>query len=421
MTSRRGCLTFVWTLGRKAGVVCLNSGHLLQLDSELGQVQSGDLLVEDLWQDVYSEWVLSLLGLPEGDLCKDLVGEGHRHDERRVSGSTSEVDQSSLGEKDDVVAVWHQESVDLGLDVRYRLGVCLEPGDIDFDVEVSNVADDGIVTHNAELLGGDDVTTTSRRNKDLCLWSGLIHVGDLETLNSSLKSIDWVNLSDDDTSSHRVKSSSTSLTDITVTSDDSDLSTNHDIGSSLDSVNEGLLATEQVVELGLCDGVVDIDRWNLELALSHHLVQVVNSSGGLLRNSTAVCQHLWVFLVNEGSEITTVIKDHVEGLSVLEGLQLLLNAPEVLLLGLTLPGEDWDTCGCNGSGGVVLGREDVAGRPSDLSTKVCQGLDEDCSLHGHVKTTSNSSTLEWLLFSVLLTLIVVSNSAWKRNVDSRSS
>ena len=47
--------------------------------------------------------------------------------------------------------------------------------------------------------------------------------------------------------------------------------------------------------------------------------------------------------MNEGGEVTTVVQDHVEGLAVGEGGKGLLNAPQVLLLGLTLPGEDWDT------------------------------------------------------------------------------
>jgi hypothetical protein len=37
---------------------------------------------------------------PEGDLGEDLVGEGARHDPRRVAGSASEVDETSLSEED---------------------------------------------------------------------------------------------------------------------------------------------------------------------------------------------------------------------------------------------------------------------------------------------------------------------------------
>jgi hypothetical protein len=48
--------------------------------------------------------------------------------------------------------------------------------------------------------------------------------------------------------------------------------------------------------------------------------------------------------VDESSEISTVIKDQVQALAILEGDELLLEAPLVLLLGLSLPGEDGDTC-----------------------------------------------------------------------------
>lgn len=36
----------------------------------------------------------------------------------------------------------------------------------------------------------------------------------------------------------------------------------------------------------LCDGVIDVDGGHLQFALLHHLVQVVDPSRGLLRQST---------------------------------------------------------------------------------------------------------------------------------------
>lgn len=41
-----------------------------------------------------------------------------------------------------------------------------------------------------------------------------------------------------------------------------------------------------------------------------------------------------------------------------------------------------DTSSGNGSSSVVLGGEDVAASPGDLSTKSNQGLDEDSGLDG---------------------------------------
>ena len=87
---------------------------------------------------------------------------------------------------------------------------------------------------------------------------------------------------------------------------------------------------------------------------------------------------LRVLVVNERREVSTIIKNHVQGLVAGEGSQSLLNAPQVLFLGLALPCEHRNTCcrdakgdlvrievsrlllGKNSRrGGVVLGGEDV--------------------------------------------------------------
>ena len=54
---------------------------------------------------------------------------------------------------------------------------------------------------------------------------------------------------------------------------------------------------------------------------------------------------LGVLLVDEGGEVTAIVKDHVEGLAVGEGGERLLNAPVVLFLSLALPSEDGDASG----------------------------------------------------------------------------
>lgn len=73
--------------------------------------------------------------------------------------------------------------------------------------------------------------------------------------------------------------------------------------------------------------------------LLKHPVQVMHTGCGLFRHTVAALEHLGVFVVDEGSEVTTVIEDEVELLVVLEGGELLLEAPVVLLLGFALPSE----------------------------------------------------------------------------------
>jgi hypothetical protein len=106
------------------------------------------------------------------------------------------------------------------------------------------------------------------------------------------------------------------LADVSESSDDSDLSGEHDIGGPLDSIDQRLPTTVVVVELALGDRVVDVDGGNLESSLPESLVQVVNSGSGLLGNTLDLLEHLGVLLVNERGEVTTVIQEHVGGLTV---------------------------------------------------------------------------------------------------------
>jgi hypothetical protein len=56
-----------------------------------------------------------------------------------VTSGTSQVDEPTLSEEDDVTSVGHEKSVNLRLDVLYAGCVLLQPGDIDFNIEVANV------------------------------------------------------------------------------------------------------------------------------------------------------------------------------------------------------------------------------------------------------------------------------------------
>lgn len=77
-----------------------------------------------------------------------------------------------------------------------------------------------------------------------------------------------------------------SFANVSETGNNCNFSSKHDIGSTLDTIDERLAAPVKVVELGLGDRVVDIDSRNLELAITKSLVQVVNTGGGLFRDST---------------------------------------------------------------------------------------------------------------------------------------
>jgi hypothetical protein len=145
-------LALVGTLDSEAEVLSLDGAQGAELSLDVRQVQAGNLLVKNLGQDVDADLELASLGeldvlgapgrvtgLVQHDLGQDLVGEGAGHDERGVASGAAKVDKAALGEEDDVTARGHLEAVDLGLDVLDALGVGLEPGNVNLNVEVADV------------------------------------------------------------------------------------------------------------------------------------------------------------------------------------------------------------------------------------------------------------------------------------------
>ena len=149
------------------------------------------------------------------------------------------------------------------------------------------------------------------------------------------------------------------LSDVTEASNNGDLSSKHDIGSTLDTIDEGLAASIVIVELALGNRVVDVDSSNLELSFLVHTVEVVNTGGCLFGETLDALKKFWVIVVNAGGEVTAVVEDQVQRFPVIETFDGLVDTPEVFLLGLTLPGEDGDTSSGNCCCSMVLGGEDV--------------------------------------------------------------
>ncbi len=101
------------------------------------------------------------------------------------------------------------------------------------------------------------------------------------------------------------------------------------------------------------------------------------------------------------SQITTVVQQHV-GTPAIGAENGLVDAPPVVFLRFSLPGEDRNPSRCNGGGGMILGREDIAGRPAHFGAQGHQGLDENGGLDGHVQAAHDTGALQRLLFPVFL-------------------
>lgn len=287
-------------------------------------MQKGDLLVQDLREDVDANLFLTrltklnvslpelfILGFEQHDLGQDLVGERTRHDKGRVTGCTAKVDKTAFGEEDDVTAILHEVAVDLWFNILDGFGIGFQPGDVDFNVEVTDIANNGVVLHDFEMFACEDISAAGRRDEDLADWGCLLHGGHLIARDGCLECVDGIDLGDDDASAHAVKSLSATLADVTEAGDDSDFAGDHDVCCALDAVDERLSAAVEIVKFGLGNGVVDVDGGYEELLVLEQSVQMVNASGCLLRDTVAVLEHIRVFVVNESCQVPTVVEDQI--------------------------------------------------------------------------------------------------------------
>ncbi|WVZ04635.1 hypothetical protein V8G54_017981 [Vigna mungo] len=242
----------VWTLNRHTDVISLRLGELGELSSKFAKVKCSHLLIKVLGQNINLLLILaSALLLPQLKLGNDLVGEGARHHKTGVSCSTSQVHQTTLGQDNDAgVGLREHPPVSLGLDCdALHTWVGLQPQHVNLIVKVTNVANNGIVLHFPHVVNHNDVLVTCGGNKDISLRYNILQGQNLKAFHKSLEGTDGINLSHNDTSTSLLQRSSTTLANITISSHDSHLPSNHNISSPHQTIGQRMTAPIQVVKL----------------------------------------------------------------------------------------------------------------------------------------------------------------------------
>ena len=175
-----------------------------------------------------------------------------------MAGAAAEVHQPAFGEQDDALAVGEDDVVDLRLDVLPL--VLLQRRDVDLVVEVADVAHDRVVLHALHVLVRDHVDVAGGGDEDVGLVGGVVHGHDAIAFHRRLQRADRVDLGDPHLRGQRAQRLRRALADVAVARDHRDLARDHHVGRALDAVDQRLAAAVEVVELGLGDRVVDVDR-----------------------------------------------------------------------------------------------------------------------------------------------------------------
>src|SRR3546814_10969559 len=92
--------------------------------------------------------------------------------------------------------------------------------------------------------------------------------------------------------------------------------------------------------------------------------------------------------------VAAIVQDHVAGLVARTPIEDALYIIPIFLKGLTLYGENGNALSRNGSGGVVLGRENITRCPTNLSAQCHKRFDQHGSLDRHVQRSPTARALQ---------------------------
>src|SRR5262249_40913689 len=154
------------------------------------------------------------------------------------------VNQAALGEDDDAFALRPDHVVDLRFDF-FPLEV-VQAGDLDFAVEVTDVAHDRVVLHVVHVLARDYVDIACGGDENVSPLASFVHGDDLETFHAGLEGTNWIDLGDEDGGAIATKRLGAALADVAIAAHDRLFAADHHVGGALDAVDEALPATVEV-------------------------------------------------------------------------------------------------------------------------------------------------------------------------------
>ncbi len=224
--------------------------------------------------------------IPQLDLRQRLVRKAARHDEAGVARATTQVDQSTLRQHQQALAIGELNLVHLRLDVVPL--VVAQGVNLDLAVKVANVAHNGAILHGTHVLKGNDVHVARCRHEDVAQLGDIVHRVDLIAFQRGLQGTDRINFGDDHARACRAQRCSRALADIAITGNDGNLASHHHISGAADAVNQALATAVQVVKLALGDAVIHVDGRNQQLTLLGHFNEAMHARGGFLADALHV-------------------------------------------------------------------------------------------------------------------------------------
>ena len=244
-------IRFERTFDGDADVIGLFLCQLGQMNAEFFQMKPCDFFIKFLIQLINADFHLFI---GKFDLSKALIGERTAHDERGMACGTAEIDQTAFCQQDDGMSVREDIFGDLRFDFNpFDARDGTQCRYLDFIIEMTDIADDGMIFHGRHLLCGNDIAVACAGDKDIAFGDNIIQGDDFIAFHGGLQGTDGVDFRDEDAGTAAAEGLSAAFADVAVTAYNTDFSCDHDISGALDAINQRFAASVEVVEFGFGD------------------------------------------------------------------------------------------------------------------------------------------------------------------------
>src|ERR1051326_953333 len=278
----------------------------VDLDAHGFELQFGNALVEFVGNFV--DRLLELLTVFDHVFDRErLVGEAHVHDAGGVAFSGGQVDQAAVAEEVDFAAVFERVLVDEAAGGALAGAHVFKSWNVDLDVEVAGVRDDGPVLHQREMFLGEDALVAGDGAEDVAELGGLGHRHDAEAVHHGLEGLGGIDFGDDDFGAASAGTGGEAAAAPSVAGDDELRSGKQEIGGPDDAVDGGLSGAVAVVEQVFGVGVVDGNDGELKHAFFGHGAQADDAGGGLFGAADDAFEHVGALSVKDGHEVSAVV------------------------------------------------------------------------------------------------------------------
>src|SRR5208283_1278943 len=224
---------------------------------------------------------------------------------------SGQVDEAAFAEKVDLASVFERILVDEGTRGALRRRHLFQSGDVDFDVEVAGVGNDGAVLHQVEVFFGEHALVAGHGAEYVAEFGGFVHAHDTEAVHHGFEGFRGIDFGDDHLGAATAGAAGQATAAPAIAGHDEFRSGEQEIGGADDAVDGGLSGAVTVVEQVLGVGVIDGDDGELQHAFLGHGAQADDAGGGFFGPANHVRQRVGALGVQDSDQVGAVVHGDV--------------------------------------------------------------------------------------------------------------